>query len=78
MLRQHAFGSKLAQIQASYDGGQGAGGGGGGPELPENQKKTKPLSKRLSTAISQCSSKMTDVLAWQSKIKENKTGLNLG
>lgn len=50
-------------------------------QLPpdENTKatKVKPMSKRLSSSISACSNKLTDVLAWQAKLKENKGGLIL-
>lgn len=45
------------------------------PEQP--QKKQKPMSKKLSSTISQCSEKMTEVVSWEAKIKENKAGLKL-
>ena len=50
------------------------------PQEDDNKKnpKVKPMSKRVSTSISQCSSKMTEILSWQSKLAENKSGLNLG
>eukprot|EP00435_Cladocopium_sp_Y103_P013603 s3511_g3.t1 len=41
----------------------------------KKEPKVQPMSKRLSKYISQCSTKMTDVLAWKSKLDENKTGL---
>jgi hypothetical protein len=61
--------------------------GGGGPKaaagslpapdgnVPKKEAKVQPMSKRFSKYISQCSTKMTDVLAWKSKLDENKTGL---
>lgn len=47
---------------------------------PKNAKgnKVKPMSKRISSNITACSSKMTEILSWQSKLSENKTGLILG
>ena len=51
------------------------------PETPGpsgvNRQKTKPMSKKLSTFISQCSAKMTEILSWQAKLDENKSGLIL-
>lgn len=49
------------------------------PAPGDNQKggKAKPMSRKLSTAISQCSAKMTEVLSWQCKLDENKGGLQL-
>ena len=46
------------------------------PEDDKN-KKVKPMSKRISTCISQCSAKMTDILSWKAKLTENKVELNL-
>ena len=48
-----------------------------GHEEKDKAKKQKPLSKKLSSNISACSSKMTEILSWQSKLDENKTGLML-
>ena len=48
------------------------------PETPApTRKKTQPMSKKLSTFISQCSGKMTEILSWQAKLDENKSGLIL-
>lgn len=55
-------------------GGNGGGGPGGGDE---KKNKVKPMSKKISTALSQTSSKMTEILAWQAKLQENKAGLLL-
>ncbi|CAK9106107.1 unnamed protein product [Durusdinium trenchii] len=33
------------------------------------------MSKRISTCISQCSAKMTDILSWKAKLTENKVEL---
>ena len=43
----------------------------------EKKGKPKPMSKRISTNISQCSAKMTEILSWQAKLDENKPGLIL-
>ena len=43
--------------------------------VPKKEPKVQPMSKKLSKYISQCSTKMTDVLAWKSKLDENKSGL---
>ena len=63
--------------------GSGAGNGVDAGLLPDrNQppKKTKPpktISKQMTGCISQCSSTMTEILSWQAKLAENKTGLIL-
>ena len=49
-------------------------GEGGGRKQP----KIKPLSKRISSSIAMCSSKMTEILSWQAKLAENKGNLKLG
>ena len=69
----------------NFDGQGGTGGSGGAGEQagvpqtddPKKEKKSKPMSRRLSAIISQCSSKMTEILSWQSKVAENKPGLML-
>lgn len=43
-------------------GGGGGGGGGNEDDRKDKNKKTKPMSKKLSTSISQCSSKLTEIL----------------
>ena len=56
--------------------GSGAGNGVDAGLLPDrNQppKKTKPpktISKQMTGCISQCSSKMTEILSWQAKLAE--------
>lgn len=57
-------------------GGPGGGGGLNGDD-PKKNSKVKPMSKKISTALAQSSSKMTEVLAWQAKLVENKAGLIL-
>lgn len=48
------------------------------PTIPvPKDKKQKPMSKRLSAFISQCSAKMTEIMSWQAKLDENKIGLIL-
>ncbi len=47
------------------------------PEPTKPQAKVKPMSRRLATNISQCSSKITEILSWEAKLKENKNGLSL-
>lgn len=54
-------------------GGEGNGDGSGNKKAP----KPKPMSRRLSTSIATCSSKVTEILSWISKLDENKTGMNL-
>lgn len=39
--------------------------------------KAKPMSRRLSTSIAQCSSKITEIVSWEAKLAENKAGLKL-
>ena len=48
--------------------------GEGGRKPP----KIKPLSKRISSSIAMCSSKMTEIMSWQAKLAENKGDLKLG
>ncbi len=74
-------GGALEKLKAvSFGAEQAAGGGGGGTGLPQDdpkKPKVKPMSKKLSGAISQSSSKMTEILAWQAKLQENKAGMIL-
>jgi hypothetical protein len=57
----------------------GGGGAGEGPPEPKAQPKKKavPLSKKLSSNIATCSQKLTEILGWQSKLKDNTAGLLL-
>lgn len=43
----------------------------------EKKPKEKPMSKKVATAISQCSSKLTEILSWKAKLQENTGGLML-
>lgn len=78
-LRQIAVGSELAALQSAAPGlGSGAGAKGNPPPPPpEKKKKIPPISKQLSTKISSSSSKLTECMAWETKISEN-TALWLG
>lgn len=71
-----ALGPSVAAMKAPGQG-QGTVPGRVDENEPENNKKAKPLSRRLSTSIGACSTKMTDVLSWDSKLAENKIGLIL-
>ena len=70
--------SKMTSVSFGADGSAGP----PQPAIPdqENKKgnKTKPMSKKISSSITSCSSKMTEILSWQSKLTENKSGLILG
>ena len=73
---------RLDNLKGSLSRPVGGGGGGvapgqGGPPEKKAKDKVKPMSKRLSSSISLCSSKMNEVLVWQSKLQENKVGLHL-
>lgn len=69
----------------SFGGAAGSGEPGqGGPnptgppadgKPPRKDKQQKPMSRKITTGISQCSAKMTEILSWQSKLVENKNGL---
>lgn len=88
-FRQKAMGPGMDALKAvSFGLGTGSGslgadqkqaGGEGNGDGPGNKKapKPKPMSRRLSTSIATCSSKMTEILSWKSKLDENKTGMNL-
>lgn len=57
---------------------QGSGGPPADGKPPRGPKKeTKTLSRKITGSIAQCSAKMTEILSWQSKLAENKNGLNL-
>lgn len=77
-LRQAAMGPEIEKLKAvSFDQGEAK-------KPPENLKgggepkaKAKPVSRRLSTNISQCSAKITEIVSWEAKLAENKAGLKL-
>ena len=51
-----------------------------GPDRTPASKKNKPpktMSKQITSCISSCSAKMTEILSWQAKLAENKNGLIL-
>ncbi len=71
------MGPEMDKLKAfSFGGGPGKE-GNHVPLPPEPQKKAKPMSKRLSSNISQCSAKLAEVVSWEAKIQENKAGLKL-
>jgi len=43
-----------------------------------DNRKNKPMSKKLSSNIAACSAEMTEILSWEAKIQENRAGLILG
>lgn len=75
-LRQIAVGNDLAAFQS---GGLGPGRGtdpSGDNKLPQGgpkQKKVVPLSKQISNKISSSSSKLAELMAWESKVTDNTT-----
>lgn len=75
-LRQSVAGGDLARFQ-SVGLGLGDGGAGNAPEGPkvplEKPKKVVPLSKQLTNKISSGSSKLTELMAWEAKVADNKT-----
>ena len=80
---RHALGPQFDKLKSvSFESDPGAGGGGALPDHDDQSKnknaKAKPMSKKLSSSISACSSKLTEILSWQSKLGENKVGLILG
>ena len=51
----------------------GAPGDGQTPTVPaEKTKKVVPLSKQLTNKISSSSSKLTELMAWEAKVIDNK------
>ena len=76
------MGPQFDKVKAiSFDGGDPAAGTSSEKNDEDNKKqaaKVKPMSKKVSTTISTCSSKMTEILSWQAKLQENKVGLKLG
>ena len=78
--RQNAMGVHMKALQGVSFGGGGGGGGSVGPHgnlpaAPEKKDKVKPMSRRLSNSIGQCSTKMNEILVWKAKLQENKPGL---
>ena len=45
--------------------------------LPEKTKKVTPISKQVTNKISSSATKLTELMAWESKVKDN-TALFLG
>ena len=52
--------------------GQGAS-PGGPPPPTEKPKKVTPLSKQVTNKISSSSAKLTELMAWEAKVSDNKT-----
>ena len=74
--RQIAVGGDLERFQATGLGMQpGAGGTPSGTTAPraEKVKKVVPLSKQVTSKISSSSSKLTELMAWEAKVSDNKT-----
>ena len=75
-LRQIAVGGDLERFQAAGLGLQpGAGGTPSGAPAPraEKVKKVVPLAKQVTNKISSSSSKLTELMAWEAKVSDNKT-----
>ena len=75
-LRQSVAGGDLGRFQAVGLGlgAEGAGNAPEGPQVPsEKPKKNVPLSKQLTTKISSSSTKLTELMAWETKVADNKT-----
>lgn len=75
-LRQSVAGGDLARFQAVGLGlgAEGAGNETEGPKVPsEKPKKHVPLSKQLTNKISSSSTKLTELMAWEAKVADNKT-----
>lgn len=74
-VRQIAMGTHMAQFNNNpVPVGQPAGEGGDGTIPPgPKSKKTVPLAKQLQNKISTSSSKLTEIMAWDSKIKDCTT-----
>ncbi|CAK8995275.1 unnamed protein product [Durusdinium trenchii] len=70
---------QLGMAQDSSSQEPGAPGSKGEEEIPDPKRKdkVKPMSRKMTGCISQCSAKLTEILAWQSKLDENKNGLTL-
>ena len=47
--------------------------GDGLPLPPSGKKRVAPMSKQLSSKISSCSTKLTEIMAWDAKIKDCTT-----
>ena len=66
----------MAKFNSGAIGALGAGmanaSGAPPPPPPEKQKKVQPLSKQVTNKISSSSSKLTELMAWQAKVTDNK------
>lgn len=73
-LRQVAVGGDVSQFQAMGLGVHThAPGAGQTPTVPsEKTKKVVPLSKQITNRISSSSSKLTELMAWEAKVTDNK------
>ena len=75
-LRQIAVGGDLERFQSAALGlAPGAGGTPAGTPAPrvEKAKKVVPLAKQVTNKISSGSSKLTELMAWEAKVKDNQT-----
>lgn len=72
------MGGEIEKLQSMGLGMQPGGGGNSVPAAPtEKPKKVTPISKQVTNKISSSSAKLTELMAWESKIKDN-TVLSLG
>ncbi|CAL1141803.1 unnamed protein product [Cladocopium goreaui] len=69
---QIAVGGEIEKLQSMGLGMQPGGGGNSVPAAPtEKPKKVTPISKQVTNKISSSSAKLTELMAWESKIKDN-------
>ena len=72
-LRQIAVGGDLERFQAAGLGlAPGAPSDTRAPRV-EKVKKVVPLAKQVTNKISSGSSKLTELMAWEAKVKDNQT-----
>ena len=73
-LRQIAVGPDVSQFQAMGLGVHASAHGASEPPMvpPEKTKKVVPLPKQLTNKISSSSSKLTELMAWEAKVADNK------
>ena len=71
-LRQVAAGGEIGKFQASGLGVQPGVTSSTPPPKVEKQKKAVPLSKQVTNKISSSSAKLTELMAWEAKVLDNK------
>lgn len=65
------MGPDMARFQSGLPSLGRPGGGEADPQRPITKpKKVVPVAKQLSNKISACSTKLTEIMAWESKVKD--------